>query len=182
LTKGAVGFSTYKGKGFFKLLAKAIKYFTHGKWSHSFLIINDSDKPERLLVQEAGNFGVYIVSFKKYLTDKYDISVYAPLVEKNAIDQSIDLLAEDLEEPYGYLQLLGFIWVWIVRKLFKKKIKNPITGGIICSEEVLYHLKNIRIDERFDKMDDNTTDPNMIYEIVLDSKFKELKLKEKKSD
>jgi len=166
--KGVVGFSIYKGGNwFFRLLAKAIQFFTqHSKWSHTFAcFITDLDLGSYVI--EAEELGVTIDSFGKYQTTDYNFELWLPLAPEEDIIKGLQKVKELNGKSYGYFQLLGFILVWLVKKIFRKKVNNPIKGGIICSELVLIYLQTVGIDkDKFSELDKNTTSPEDLYEII----------------
>ena len=166
--KGAVGFSLYKGGNwFFRFLAKAIQFFTnHSKWSHTFTcFITDVDLGS--FVIEAGDFGVSIDAFKKYRSSDYNLELWMPLAPEEDIIKGLQKTEELNGKTYGYFQLLGFIFVWVVKKVFRKKVNNPIKSGIICSELVLIYLQAVGVDkEKFEGLDKNSTSPEDLYEII----------------
>ena len=166
--RGAIGFSYYKKGGFFGLLARAIRFFTHGKWSHTFTVIGRLEGIGTPLVSEADEFGVNINLFSKYLdTGTYNFELYAPQISDLKKDIGIQECLALEGKTYGYFQLLGFIIVWLVKKLTGKSIKNPIGGGIICSEEVLRYCLAVGIEEeKFKQLDADTTSPKELYQII----------------
>jgi hypothetical protein len=165
--RGAVGFSLYKKGGFFGLLAKAIRFFTGGVWSHTFVCFID-DETTGSWVIEAGELGVSVDSFKKYLDPKtYDVRVYMPLAKEENIDKALKRVMRLNGKAYGYAQLLGFIWIWLVRKLTGQKVHNPIGGGWICSELALDYCKDTGVDhQRFEELDRDSTSPKELDDII----------------
>ncbi len=163
--KGAIGFSASNS-----IISKLIRWFRRSRVSHTFIIIN---RGKRLLVMEAGARQVHITSFKKHYTRGY-VVLYQPKVSERQIDKAIDILVPKLEVGYGYLQLLGFALVSVLRWL-GWKIKNPIGWGIICSELVRDYLIALGFDE-FKQIDKDTTAPDDLLRIIENStKFERIK-------
>jgi hypothetical protein len=166
--RGAIGFSLYKKGGFFGLLARAIRFFTHGKWSHTFVVIGKLEGTDEYLVSEADEFGVNINLFSKYLDEAtYNFELYEPKTFPANIDVGIQECLKLEGTIYGYFQLIGFIIVWLVKQVTGKKIKNPIGGGIVCSEEVLRYCLKLNIAEaKFKALDEDSTSPKDLYVII----------------
>jgi hypothetical protein len=177
--RGAIGFSLYKKGGFFGLLAKAIRFFTGGRWSHTFVCLYD-DPDLGSVVIEAGDLGVSINPFSKYLDEEtYSFKIYMPLTKEEHIIEGLKRVIQLNGKPYGYFQLLGFIWIWFMKKVFMKKVRNPIGGGWICSEEVLSYAKRLHIEtEKFDELDKDSTSPAELDDIISQSKWFKLILQQ----
>ena len=164
--KGDVGFCTKRGN----FLAKAIRWFTRSKWSHTYVIYQT--EPE-ILVLEAGVFQVQLVPFSKYESKKYVNAVMRPVnFMPDAIEKGLAKVKEKIEAHYGWLQLIGFIPVVLFKRLLGMKISNPAKGGIICSELVLQYLRGLDPGCHWDKMDRNATSPEDLFEeLAIDSGF-----------
>ena len=183
LERGDVGFSDYTGKSwFFQLLARAIRFFTKSKWSHTFQLTLE-DESQGLFVTEAGDYGVAIHSFEKYnKPGVYKYEVWRVMAPEEALESGITRVVSLDGKAYGYTQLIGFILVWIVKKLTGKKVNNPIGGGRVCSELVLAGMQSTfdwwsqkstepavkEVRDKFMKMDKDTTSPEDIYEVFKD--------------
>jgi hypothetical protein len=182
LERGDVGFSDYVGKsGIFRFISKAIRYFTKSKWSHVFQI-SLKDEAQGLFVTEATEYGVGIHTFDKYKTPgKYKYEIWRVMASEDAIESGITRVVSLDGKSYGYLQLIGFICVWLVRKLTGKKVNNPIGGGRVCSELVLAGMQSVfdwwcqkstdpivkEVRDKFMAMDRDTTSPEDIYEVFI---------------
>jgi hypothetical protein len=141
--RGCVGFSAPKKPG---IIGRAIQYFTHGKWTHTFVVIGGENDIGAQLVIEAGKFEVLITPLKKYLDGTYDLKFYEPVTDSLFVDAAILKTLGLTEKVYGYFQFLGFIPIWIIRKLTGKRTANPIRGGVICSELSFVFVKAINND------------------------------------
>ncbi len=164
---GAVGFSLYRKKGFFGLLARAIRYFTHGKWSHTFVCFIDDEVTGNWVI-EAGELGVAVDNFDKYLDpNTYDFVLYAPKTTPDVVNKALQRVKRLNGKSYGYLQLLGFVWVWLIRKITLKKVNNPIGGGWICSELALDYCMDLGLEHaRFEECHRDTTSPEELRRII----------------
>jgi len=156
--KGVIGFSASNS-----FISKAIRWFRKSHVSHTFIIINRGD---RLLVLEAGKRQVHITTYDKHYKKGY-VELYKPKASDYMIDKAIDtVIAQHLEKPYGYFQLLGFALVSILKR-FNIKITNPIGRGTICSEVVLSYLRALKLQlDKFMELDKDTTAPDDLLRIM----------------
>lgn len=156
--KGAIGFSRQKGSW----LSKAIRWFTRSKWSHTFIIYQV--EPE-ILVAEAGTFEVKLVPITKYESSKYVTTFFFPeLIPVTDIEAGIKRARKEIEKPYGWFQILGFIPVVVLKRLLGLKIKNPMRGGVICSELVLECLRGMEPHKHWGSFQKDSVSPEDIYE------------------
>jgi len=131
--RGCIGFSTTKDS----FISKAIRWFRSSHVSHTFIIL------DRYTVLEAGFFKVRMNPLKKYFKKSEYVEIYKPKeVDSSTIERAIGKIMDLRGRRYGRLQLLGFIWIWLLRKLFIDP-KNPFTKGIICSELVYLYMKEL---------------------------------------
>jgi len=175
ILRGAVGLSSYVAPPknlwdrFLKFVGSIIRFLSKSKFSHTFIWIWN-DHALGPTVYEAADNGV-TVNFadpEGYLNpSEYFVKVYTPIANPTAIDSGLFAVRRYNGYMYGYLQLIGFAFVYIWLFLTGKKKNNPITGGIICSELVIIYLKNVfPNEEEIQKMDRNTTAPEDIYELI----------------
>lgn len=175
ILRGAIGFSSYVAPAknlwerFLKFVGNIIRWLSKSKYSHTFLWIwNDNTLGP--VVYEAADNGV-TVNFadpEGYLDPKkYLVNVFMPLAPPTAIDEGLFKVRRYNGYMYGYLQLVGFAFVYIWLFVTRKRVNNPITGGIICSELVIIYLKAVFPNEGWiQKMNRNTTAPEDIYEFI----------------
>ena len=139
------------------------------------------DEAQGMFITEAGDYGVAIHSFEKYnKPGAYKYEVWRIMAPPDAIEAGITRVVSLDGKAYGYTQLIGFIFVWLVRKLTGKKVNNPIGGGRVCSELVLAGLQSvfdwwvkhgggidavIEVRDKLMKMDKDTTSPEDLYEV-----------------
>lgn len=156
--KGAIGFSRQKRSW----LSKIIRWFTRSKWSHTFIIYQV--EPE-ILVAEAGTFEVQLVPITKYESAKYVTTFFFPnMVHVARIESGVNRAMKDIEKTYGWLQIIGFIPVVVLKRLLGLKIKNLMRGGIICSELVLECLRGMEPGTKWDLMQKDSVSPEDIFE------------------
>jgi len=173
--QGAIGFSKYKGKGISGWISNAIRWFTEGKFSHTFIVVEHS--VFGVLIMEANGKEVIITRLSKYFEKGYEFELWKCNVEPSRINRSLDYISKNfLEKCYGWLQCIGFIFVWFGKKVLLKKMNNPFGSGIICSELVLKYMQSLGVDEALG-LDRNNTTPEDIYELVTASdKFTKVSL------
>lgn len=139
-TTGLIGFSVTKG-----FISKAIQFFRGDCiYSHTFVVFGPTAWGDDI-VGEAGTFEVDLVPLKKYAHKDYRMELWEidlSDVDPEKIKQASLKLTKMVGKTYGYLQLVGFIWVWLLSK-FGWTVNNPFEGGVICSEYVFYFLKEI---------------------------------------
>lgn len=166
-TKGTIGFCSKKAN----FISKAIRWFTRSKWSHTYAIYQA--EPE-VLVVEASTFTVQLAPFEKYDSSKYTNALFIPTgFTSEEIERGIAKVRGKIEAQYGWLQLVGFIPVVFVKRLFGMKISNPSKGGIVCSELVLQYLRGLEPGAKWDAMDRNTTSPEDLFlELSTHPKFR----------
>lgn len=132
-------------------ISKAIKFFGGSTHSHTGMLIDDT------LTFEATEFGCSIRRWGHRYLDKpqmsYEVYQFNPKYQ-DALDQALsDVINEVVDTPYGWGQLFGFIWVWVVKKVTGKSIKNPVKdgkGNIICTELHRYvHENAAKLDPAF---------------------------------
>lgn len=168
--EGLIGFSSSPS-----WISRVIRWFTKSRWSHCFVVwkVLDGENGDgwHVLVIEAGEFTVQIVPFAKYLRkdsvfELYDVSS----ITDNALKERADLsLLKQVETLYGWLQLIGFGIVILMRKWFGLKRRHNIFGmGKICSEVVAEYLLNrgVKREELCGDKDINLISPQDIYVFV----------------
>jgi hypothetical protein len=189
ILRGAVGMSSYVAppknlwERFLKLVGNIIRYLSKSKYAHTFLWIWN-DHALGPVVYEAADNGVTLnfADPEGYLDPKkYLVNVFMPIADATAINGALFKIRRYNGYMYGYFQLLGFAFVYIWLAITGKRVNNPITGGIICSELVIIYLKYLFPDEEeIQKMDRNTTAPEDIYEFMVKRTdlFKEIPIPE----
>jgi len=140
-----VGFEARK----YNLLSWLIRRITKSKHSHTFVCLGDPHNNPDVPIIHASGFTVHRAKLGSLVNRKTNGIIYKidcnPETEKEAL--SYVLKFED--EPYGYAQLVGFVFVLVFR-LCKK---NPISKGVVCSELIWRLLNALHIPgiERFDR-------------------------------
>lgn len=148
MSKVIVGFSTCE-----EFVSKAIRFFRpNAKFSHTFVVLGDFVGEK--LVAEAGTFQVDCIPLSLYDNKDYRVQMFEVEVSGD-VEDSVRKTLQLVNKPYGYLQLVGFIWVWFWAKLGHKE-QNPFDEGIICSELVYYFLRDVG----YEKLVELDLDPN----------------------
>ena len=128
-----IGFSTSKTSW----ISKAIRWFTAGKSSHTFVVYEDTNFG-RTMVMEATQGGFKITPFSQY--EPSIVAIYTP---KYPIDTGLKVAIDWLGEGYNYEGLFGMAWVELGRWL-KRKWRNPWRSSttMFCSEAVARIMKD----------------------------------------
>jgi hypothetical protein len=167
LIEGAIGFSSSPS-----WISRVIKWFTKSRWSHCFVVwrvIGPAD--DDVLLIEAGEFQVQIVTLGKYMRGNYEFEILdvSSLINSEKKKEADKKLVSKVETLYGWLQLIGFGIVILLRKWFGWKSKKNIWGrGKICSEVVAEYLIDCGADQKSlcgDK-DINLISPEDIYKFL----------------
>jgi len=167
--EGCIGFSAIKGS----FISKIIRWFTKSQWSHTFVIYKwiEGDYLNSLVI-EAGDFELTIVPFNKYIKEGVTVEIYKPKNLKNK-KQALNNLLLKCGTVYGYLQLIGFAIVILLRKWFGIKRKSNIFGyGIICSESVSDYLIDLGYKDIIENKSLQLISPEDVYRFVLNKEFK----------
>lgn len=138
---GDIGFSSSTGWA-----QTIIRFITISDRSHTFIV---GDAFGRLAVLEAGDFAVQVVDYDKHywFDKKSHHRLFRPnqVTAQEAKEAAIAVYDTLAGCRYGWLQLLWFIpsraWSLFFRRKFP--IRNPFTGGIICSELTWYYLHQL---------------------------------------
>jgi len=136
---GLIGFSVTKG-----FISRAIQYFRGSKYSHTFIVFGPTPWGDDIL-GEAGTFGISLVPLQKYASEKYKMELWEidmSEVDSEKLNAATRKLTGMAGKTYGYLQLVGFVWIWLMNK-FGRRVDNPFEGGIICSEYSYYFLREV---------------------------------------
>lgn len=129
-------------------VSNVIKFFTNSKYSHNFLCLFPQGLTASILELSSNvkvlPYNIYNdKDFEKYII--YEVN--SSLVSQEEINYSVEkIFKEYTNSHYGFLQLIWFLYKWLMKKLFNKDVrhdKNWFTDGIICSEIIYYFLYNL---------------------------------------
>jgi len=141
-------------------LSWLIEKVTGSKWSHCFIVLDQSFGTDTLIIEESMLGGVKVNVLSEYQTghklELYEIkSISLP-------DQTS--LQQYLGEPYGYLDMLGMA----IAKIFRLK-HNPINKDMVCSQLVLKFLMATPLSNEFKSIDYSRATPEDLYEVIIKS-------------
>lgn len=115
-------------------LSKLIRFFTKGRSSHVMVGIKVYDQ-DMFLHCTSG--GVQVTPREKWLKGSTLVAEYEIVPDvTSGVKQAFRLLNDN----YDYPALLGYAWLLVMWRLFKKKVKNPLasTTSYVCSEFVCH--------------------------------------------
>jgi len=156
-----VGFSTSN-----KLVSRAIRFFTRGKVSHTWLLVSDSFLGEDMVMQ-ATMGGFQMLTFEAFRKHHKIVAIFDL---NHPIIPGIQRVTQWLGFRYDYFGFFGAAFV-VMGRWFKRKWRNPFddSNALFCSEVVVDALKfgGFPGTELFDS---STTDPQMLLAFLSASK------------
>lgn len=160
------------------IISKTIAKAMGSKWSHSALVYGNMNG--RALLCETSDFEVTLNWFDRYLKDKnVSLEVYRHKDHYNVINGNEEVIQDMcdsiLGKMYGYLQLISLG----VRRLFKLRIPNFISSGLVCCHVIGYGL-NIIKDSGLDGIDPESFDTEELYQMLKGKGWVEILKKERK--
>lgn len=159
IKRGSIIFTTTRS-----WISKRIMDFDQ-EYSH-ILISATNTVDEHTFTLEADQFGVQGNDFESRLKKVKKFEIFEIQIPEEEIRKAVDSMFQYIGKSYGYLQLLGFMPVILLRKL-GIKIKNPFSKGLVCSEFVLKYLKRLpAVRDLFAGLDSNTCSPQDILTII----------------
>lgn len=162
MTPTRIGFSTSNTSW----VSAVIRWFTHGKVSHCFIVYYDEEWKRDMRLESEGGMGgcVKISTFNP--DNKSIVKMFIP---KCSIEVGMAKMVDHLGEVYDYKGLLGMAWVELGRWL-KKKWKNPWANPsrMWCSELIA----RVMLDSSYPGAetlvaDPEVVDPEQLYEFFL---------------
>jgi hypothetical protein len=151
--KGLVGFSTSNS-----FISKAIRWFRKSEFSHTFVVLDNFY--DTAIIGEADTFKVRLAPLYTKVKKGSKVELWETPISEELISSGIQEIMKLTGRPYGFGQLIGFIWIWFCEKICKKQKSNPFHNGIICSEFVYYFL--LLIGYKFLKMKPDNIAPDHI--------------------
>jgi len=155
--RGSIAFS-HNAKG---LLPKLIQWFTESEWNHTFIVVSDEYSDGTYDIIEAGT---RVVKRRMSLVSRKDYSfvIFQPRkIVSQRIERAIARVEKKIGNSYGWGQLFGFAFVIIAGWFGWKIERNPVRGGVICSELVFEYLE--AIDKTVPEKDEDTISPKDLY-------------------
>jgi len=142
------------------LAGRLVRFFSGSRWNHVFI---------RIAPIPGGGWVILEANGLKVRVAVERDEERAVFRLKNAEEADILLAASYalgyVGKSYGFAQVLGFLAVYAAR-LFDKTIKNPIRGGVICTELVILYLGAVGIGKLFAGSDKDTFDPVLLYDML----------------
>jgi len=129
-----IGFSTTNG-----IMSKAIRWFTHSKASHSYIIFLAEGQT---LMVEADQHGVICEDYSNFKKKNKIVAEFELTVTPEEEHKIVGYALQQLTRPYNFLEILGYVWI-IVNKTFGRTVKQPFKdrSAYVCSELVICSLQ-----------------------------------------
>ncbi len=119
--RGCVGLSDYTGRQwFFKLLARCIRFFTKGQWSHTFCVTME-DELLGPIVEEAGPVGVVNASLDDYIAAGGFQALRRVLSEMASAEVRDEVMESGLRGRGGAGFPTGLKWTTVAKATGDKK-------------------------------------------------------------
>jgi len=135
--RGLIGFVERRG-----IVPAIIKWFGGTVYSHMTLGYND------VFILDATTPRVKLRRVKKAHSNKEIVKVkwFEANLSKAKISKAVEnSLNKYYDTNYSVLQLIGYVWVAIVKFFTGKYVKNPAEDGaknIVCAELLLYYMRD----------------------------------------
>lgn len=157
-------------------IAKLIAWSTKSKWSHSFITLPPILGKEIALEADSQQVAItkFDLSYRDNANQSYE--VYRFKVDQSIIDSAILNMLNSLEESYGYLEYLWFMWRYF-NLLFGRDIKshdNWIQQGVVCSGLVRQYIEFLGYGNLFSEFGKDAMSAEDIYKIVKNNPLFEL--------
>ena len=174
MKKIVVGFSKSRKK--FPVASWLIRLYQCTTFSHTYikLLVKPRFPSNKILHASEGlvqnmsetQFDKKHIPVDEYLIEIPDVIVYDKLTNsrKSLYHALTSMMHETAGADYSMLQNIGILYVDIMRKVFKKRVKNPWQKGWNCSEFVASVLSMMY--EEFKDLDPNTVTPKEVHEIL----------------
>lgn len=150
------------------------RFFTGYPYSHVALFVGRVLNNQSVLSSEELNI---IRPFRNILEEKdTEIEVFSIRgIDERELELSlIKLYKNIIGKPYGFFQILWFIWRWINDKIGRdvKLHDNPFKEGIICSESIYIFLRDVEeyipgLKDKLDEYKQNNVHVGDIHDIII---------------
>lgn len=153
-----IGFSTTGS-----VVSGIIRWLTRSKASHSFIRFQVAGED---VVLHSTSHGVNLDYYPKFAKKNKIICEHKITMTKANENKAIGYALKQLDRPYDYLAIAGFLWV-LIAKSFGKKVKNPFPNrsAYFCSELTVNALKEAGF-KSADKLDPELTSPEDLMEFI----------------
>jgi len=141
-----------------KITSRLIKWITKSKVSHAYIKFEVAGED---LVIHATQKGVNCDHYGRFVRNAAIIEEYELLIDKKHIKNALAYAVKQLDHPYDFLSIAGFVWV-LFNKALGRKIRNPFRNRFAynCSEFANNVLSKAGLDTSF--LDAETTSPEDI--------------------
>ena len=119
------------------LFSKLIKIFTSSKISHTYIRLPVPEYNTSVVFQ-ASLLSVHYVTADVFKSHSTIVEEYELEVSDEQFSVGEKFRVTEVGKPYSYTQILGFLYVLMLRK-FGKKVSNPLSNGdhaYVCVEVV----------------------------------------------
>lgn len=161
---GLIGFSWNRKSWVSKVIGFFRKSFYKNPPSHCFVVFGSL--LDETIVGEASDPRIRLNPLSKYLNNKdkktelWFLSTIPTAKKEEVCVELMDLV----NKKYGYIQLFGFIIIWLCNKIGIKYNTNPFTQGMVCSEYVNHSLDRMGfVNEFLRNLDHNSIAPDHIH-------------------
>lgn len=138
-------------------------------WNHSALVFHTMDEYQigSPLIVEAVGQGIEIHQLKRYSDnwDNYDIGVkrFPKLTEKQKNNLVVNFVLNNVDVPYDYGRLVGFLFLGWLKPIIKTELFNRLTKNLLHEDQYIcstfvnktfqtfsnHELKVTQVDPRF---------------------------------
>jgi hypothetical protein len=153
-----VGFSARAYNPFSWLIRKVTK----SKYSHTFVLLADPNNSIDVPIIHASGLTVQRSDLRSQMGRGTCGVVYKIDCTIETEKEALSYVLKFEDEPYGYLQLVGFLFVLV----FRLRKRNPISKGVVCSE-LLWRLLNALHIPGIELLDRDTITPDQGENLLL---------------
>jgi hypothetical protein len=141
-----------------KITSRLIRWLTRSKVSHAYVRFEIAGEP---LVIHATQDGINCDYYNHFIRHSIVVEEYDLLVDREKEKMALAYAVKQLDHPYDFLSIAGFVWV-LINKTFGRKIKNPFRNRAAynCSEFANHVLSRAGLDTS--GLDIETTSPEDI--------------------
>ena len=104
------------------IFSKLIMWMTNSNISHAYVRIDD-------IVFQASGLYVNEEAYEYFLTFETVVKEIPVQLTDEQFEQSEILRKQSFGKPYSISEVIGFIWIIFVKKVFNKDVANPFRDG-----------------------------------------------------
>ena len=161
---GLVGFSWNRKSWVSKVIGFFRSSYMKHPPTHTFIVFGEL--LGEIIIGEATDPRIRLCPLSKYIdnpdkkVELFEITGLAEIDKKHVCIQLMDLVSK----KYGYLQLFGFIWLWLLNKLGITADSNPFKKDMVCSEYVYFALREMEFrNDLLETLEINSIAPDHIH-------------------